>query len=251
MLGSNGEILLSDFGIAFVTQNTPSSRTPGFTGTLSYTAPERFQGYAYSASDQYALGVIVYEWLAGERPFRGSPEQIVQQHLYTVPPSLSKKFPDISSDIEYVVFKSLEKDPRRRFASMKDFADAMYQAVYPSPSLPALESQVLEDSRVKVYDNIVKFFSFDILASISLSIIMLLCGIMPNSIILVSGVCLLILPIISAFTQKYWSIRITAVVIGVLSGIIGILVHSIEVLLVIQISLLIYCTVVAYLLKFF
>ena len=251
LLGSNGEILLSDFGIAFVTQNTPSSRTPGFTGTLSYTAPERFQGYAYSASDQYALGVIVYEWLAGERPFRGSPEQIVQQHLYTVPPSLSKKFPDISSDIEYVVFKSLEKDPRRRFASMKDFADAMYQAVYPSPSLPALESQVLEDSRVKVYDNIVKFFSFDILASISLSIIMLLCGIMPNSIILVSGVCLLILPIISAFTQKYWSIRITAVVIGVLSGIIGILVHSIEVLLVIQISLLIYCTVVAYLLKFF
>ncbi len=80
---------------------------------------------------------------------------------------------------------------------------------------------------------------------------MLLCGIMPNSIILVSGVCLLILPIISAFAQKYWSIRITAIVIGVLSGIIGILVHSIEVLLVIQISLLIYCTVVAYLLKFF
>ena len=155
LLGSNGEILLSDFGIAFVTQNTPSSRTPGFTGTLSYTAPERFQGYAYSASDQYALGVIVYEWLAGERPFRGSPEQIVQQHLYTVPPSLNKKFPDISSDIEYVVFKSLEKDPRRRFASIQDFADAMYQAVYPSPSLPAPESQVLEDNRVKVYDNIV------------------------------------------------------------------------------------------------
>jgi serine/threonine protein kinase len=103
-----------------------------FTGTLAYTAPERFQGFAYPASDQYALGIVVYEWLAGERPFHGSPVQIARQHLYTPPPLLSTRFPDISPDVEYVVHRLLEKDPRRRFASVQEFADALHQAVYPS-----------------------------------------------------------------------------------------------------------------------
>ena len=88
LLGINGEILLSDFGIAFVARHASPASIHDFTGSFSYTAPERFQGFAIPASDQYALGVVVYEWLAGERPFRGSPEQIIRQHLYNSPPSL-------------------------------------------------------------------------------------------------------------------------------------------------------------------
>ncbi len=247
----NGEILPSDFGIAVVAQSDSSSMMQAFTGTLSYTAPERFQGYAYSASDQYALGVVVYEWLAGERPYRGSPARIVQQQMYALPPPLSMRFPDISSDVEYVVFKALEKDPRRRFASVQDFADALKQAAYPSSSLPELRPQALEDSKLKVYENIVKFFSYDVLASILLSIILYVCGMMPNSVILVFGMCLLTLPILSAFAQKNWPMRITAIGTAILSGIVGFLTHSLPILSVLQMSLLIFCSVVAYLLKFF
>lgn len=132
LLGRNGEVLLSDFGIAVVARNASFTGLRDFTGTLAYTAPERFRGFAYPASDQYALGVVVYEWLAGERPFHGSPAQIARQHLYTPPPLLSTRFPDISPDIEYVVHRLLEKDPRRRFAGVQEFADALHQTVYPS-----------------------------------------------------------------------------------------------------------------------
>ena len=132
LLGRNGEILLSDFGIAVVAQKAFFTRMQGFTGTLSYTAPERFHGYVYQASDQYALGVVIYEWLMGERPFRGSHAQIVRQLMYVAPPPMHTKFPDISYNIEQVVLRSLEKDPRRRFASVQDFVDALNHAVYPS-----------------------------------------------------------------------------------------------------------------------
>ncbi len=134
LLGRNGELLLSDFGIAVVAHKASFKRMQDFTGTLSYTAPERFQGNAYPASDQYALGVMVYEWLTGERPFRGSPAQIIRQHMYAAPPPLSAKFPDISPNVEQVVLKSLEKDPRGRFASVQDFAVALKRAAYPTSS---------------------------------------------------------------------------------------------------------------------
>jgi serine/threonine protein kinase len=251
LLGRNGEILLSDFGIAIVAQRATPTSMHDFTGSFSYTAPERFQGYAFPASDQYALGVVVYEWLTGERPFRGSPEQIIRQHLYISPPPLRVRFPDIPLEIEHVLFKSLKKDPRGRYASVQDFADALNQAVYPPSSLPEVKSQVQEENNIKVYDNIGKFFLYDVLATITLSIILYVCGMMPNSIIQVFGACLLILPIISAIAQKNWYMRIIAVFIAILSGIVGILAHSIQVLSVIQLSLLIYCSVVASLLKIF
>lgn len=251
LLGKNGEILLSDFGIAVVAQRASPASIHDFTGSFSYTAPERFQGFASPASDQYALGVVVYEWLTGERPFRGSPEQIIRQHLYSSPPSLRSKFPDIPTEVENVVFKSLEKDPSRRFGNIQEFANALKQAVYPPSSLPEARPQVQEDKKIAVYDNISKFFLSDVLASITLSVLLYVWGMMPNVIIQVFGACLLILPIISALAQKSRFMRIIAVLIAILSGIIGILAHSIQALSVIQLSLLIYCSVVASLLKFF
>src|SRR5437667_3125840 len=65
------QLLLSDFGIAAMVHSTASMKTLESAGTPHYMAPEQFQGRPCPQSDQYALAIIVYEWLTGERPFQG------------------------------------------------------------------------------------------------------------------------------------------------------------------------------------
>src|SRR5438876_794475 len=100
----------------------------GIAGTAAYIAPEQIQGKALPASDQYALGAIVYEWLTGVLPFQGSPIEIYGQHLHATPPSLHEKIPTIPAAVEKVVLTALAKDPSQRFAHIEDFALALEQA---------------------------------------------------------------------------------------------------------------------------
>lgn len=128
LLGPNNEIWLSDFGITSVAHSTHSLDTEKPGGTVPYMAPEQLQGKARPASDQYALGVIVYEWLCGERPFSGTATEIAMQHFLAPPPSLHEKMPTISRDVEHVVMTALTKDPAARWASVQAFATALEQA---------------------------------------------------------------------------------------------------------------------------
>ncbi|HZR44344.1 MAG TPA: serine/threonine-protein kinase, partial [Ktedonobacteraceae bacterium] len=70
LLGDNGELLLSDFGIALFTQNSRYQSSQDMLDTIAYMAPEQIRGRPEQASDQYALAVMVYEWLCGKLPFR-------------------------------------------------------------------------------------------------------------------------------------------------------------------------------------
>jgi hypothetical protein len=91
-------------------------------------APEQFQGKPQRASDQYALGLVVYEWLAGERPFHGSFAELGMQHMHAMPAPLREKVPTLSKAIEEVVVRALAKDPQNRFPTIQDFAHALEQA---------------------------------------------------------------------------------------------------------------------------
>src|SRR5437867_6297050 len=68
LLGRREEVLLSDFGLAALAHTSASLSTQEVIGTLTYMAPEQIEGHPRPASDQYALGVVVYEWLCGSRP---------------------------------------------------------------------------------------------------------------------------------------------------------------------------------------
>ncbi len=128
LIGERGEALLSDFGIATVAQSSRYEGTQEVAGTVAYMAPEQVQGKPRAASDQYALGVVIYEWLTGERPFQGSFSEVASQHVLAPPPPLREKLPGIAPALEEVVMVALAKDPKARFASVQAFANAFEQA---------------------------------------------------------------------------------------------------------------------------
>src|SRR5579859_2474535 len=128
LLDQQGQVLLGDFGLALILSQSTEYAPAALEGSLAYMAPEQFRGKPGMASDQYALGVIVYEWLSGMRPFHGTIAELCHAHLYATPPSLSQQLPSISPLVEQVVLTALAKDPARRFADVQTFAAALARA---------------------------------------------------------------------------------------------------------------------------
>ena len=128
LLGRKGEILLSDFGIALAAQSSRYQSTQDVVGTVAYMSPEQIQGKPRPASDQYSLGIVVYEWLSGDRPFHGSFTELCTQHMFASPPPLREKVPSIHPLVEQVVSMALAKEAKQRFGSVQAFANALDQA---------------------------------------------------------------------------------------------------------------------------
>jgi serine/threonine protein kinase len=128
LLGSKNEVLLSDFGIASIAHSTSSLSTQAYSGIAHYSAPEQISGKPRPASDQYVLGVVVYEWLTGTRPFTGDVTQLIYQHISASPSPLREKVPTLSPDVEQVVMTALAKEPKERFGNVQAFAHALEQA---------------------------------------------------------------------------------------------------------------------------
>jgi len=133
LLGRTNALLLSDGGLAVLTQQHLQQRTAQ---AASYLAPEQLDGQPLFASDQYALGVIVYEWLTGDLPFQGSFDEVVTQHRSVTPVPLHQKVPSLASSVSQVVLKALAKDPQLRFASVQAFAEELELACHSMQSLP-------------------------------------------------------------------------------------------------------------------
>jgi serine/threonine protein kinase len=127
LVGDSGELLLADFGIAKLLTSS-SNMTNTLAGTLAYMAPEQFMGRPGPASDQYALGIMVYEWLAGRFPFQGTVAEVTGQHLKSPPPLLRQFNPAISPEVEGVALTALKKEPVQRFRNVQAFANALRQA---------------------------------------------------------------------------------------------------------------------------
>src|SRR2546422_77696 len=133
LLSSHDQVLLSDFGLVMLAPQQLSSQATepmekSLVGTMSYLAPEQLRGRAQPASDQYALGVVVYEWLCGKPPFQGPFLEVAVKLVSSSPPSLREQVPELSPAIEEVVLQALAKEPEQRFASVQDFATTLERA---------------------------------------------------------------------------------------------------------------------------
>jgi serine/threonine protein kinase len=141
LIGRHQEIVLSDFGIAVVAQSTLTQLTQELTGTAAYMAPEQIQGHARPASDQYALGIVTYEWLSGTTPFTGTFTELTFKHVMAPVPPLRAQVPGLPPAVEQVILTALAKDPAQRFRSVRAFAAALEQAS--STAAPLLSPQAL------------------------------------------------------------------------------------------------------------
>jgi serine/threonine protein kinase len=128
LLGQRNQILLSDFGIATISESSRLTSIQDIAGTASYMSPEQFKGLPRRASDQYSLAIVVYEWLSGSCPFRGTITEIASQHLYASPPLLRQLSPLLPQHVEEVISIALAKEPEQRFSSVRSFANALEQA---------------------------------------------------------------------------------------------------------------------------
>jgi eukaryotic-like serine/threonine-protein kinase len=130
LIGPQHQIMLSDFGTAVVAESMGYRRQKiqEFEGTILYAAPEQIRGKPRISSDQYALGIVIYEWLTGSWPFYGTVEEIASQHTLTSPAPLSQKVPTLPLAVEQVVLKALAKDPYERFESIQALAKALERA---------------------------------------------------------------------------------------------------------------------------
>ena len=146
LVADDGTIQLSDFGIAKISELASLASLHQVVGTPAYTAPEQGEGKACPASDQYALAVVVYEWLTGQRPFQGDPLAVMLHHRIDVPPSLRSICPSVSPEVEQVIFTALAKTPPDRFPSITHFAQALHTALQ-GDAVPTLSSPNLDLSQ--------------------------------------------------------------------------------------------------------
>ncbi|MCC7208416.1 MAG: serine/threonine protein kinase, partial [Anaerolineae bacterium] len=142
LLDKDGNAFLTDFGIAkLLNESTGFTRTGMIMGTPSYMAPELWSGQpADTRTDNYALGVILFEMLTGTSPFLGdTPYRIMHMHIYEPPPAASAQNKALPPAVDEVLHKALAKEPDSRFVSAGQLA-AAFRAVATGAPVPAVPS---------------------------------------------------------------------------------------------------------------
>ncbi len=127
LLTPDGDVKLSDFGIARLFGNTRMTSDGGVLGTAEYMAPEQADGRVVTdRCDQYSLGGVLYALLAGRPPFRAKTlVEMLQMQRYAEPEAVTKYAPQTPEELARIVHQMLEKDPQKRFANTSILARAL------------------------------------------------------------------------------------------------------------------------------
>ncbi len=130
MVGNDGWVYVTDFGIAKRDDGQGLTQAGTVIGTPAYMSPEQFNGQEITgAADQYSLGIVAYEMLAGRTPFDApSLGEVMRGHLLDAPPPLRTLRVDLPMAVAEVVNRMLAKEPSQRFPSLADAVTALEDA---------------------------------------------------------------------------------------------------------------------------
>ena len=131
LLSDDHYAYLADFGLAKSMDGRDNvTHTGVLMGTPEYMAPELADGHASISSDLYALGILLYQMVTGQLPFTGdTPLAVYMRQMHEIPVPPSRLNPAITTDVDQVILRALDKDPRRRFQTPDDLAQAYLQAI--------------------------------------------------------------------------------------------------------------------------
>ncbi len=132
-LGEADVIKVLDFGIAKILDSSSAATASRIAGTTAYMAPEQILGEQIDRrTDIYALGVMLFQMLAGQLPFGGTKEALRQHHLSTVPRKLDEVRPDLPEQLSAVIQKALAKKPEERQPTALELHEQFTKAVKPT-----------------------------------------------------------------------------------------------------------------------
>lgn len=125
MIQDDGQVKITDFGIAMALNSTQLTQTNSVMGSVHYLPPEQASGKGSTIkSDIYSLGIIFYELLTGKLPFKGdNAVEIALKHMRDPIPSLKEDNPNIPQSIENTILKATAKNPKNRYDDAKSMHD--------------------------------------------------------------------------------------------------------------------------------
>lgn len=247
LLGGEYQVLVSDFGISVAASPEDVLTKVSRVGTVSYMAPEQIRGQVCPASDQYALGVMMYEWLSGKHLFQGTTREVARRHIDTEPEPLHIHIPDIAPAVEQVVLKALAKRPEDRFGSVQELAFAFEQACKEANEAYDLTTKITDvntesllpvvngndealdqtvDGKQTMLVKGLRLLACDLF--IGMGVLMTLFGLhLPLfSLQLLLWLTLLSAPMIWTWSMKWWRACTFAVLSFAVSALVGLLVHG-------------------------
>jgi serine/threonine-protein kinase len=127
---NNQRLVVIDFGFASLEGGAGITQQGFVVGSLSYMAPERLAGSdpVDERSDLYAMGIVLYELIAGRVPFHGDDSQVASGHLDEEVPPLATLVADVPAALDRVLAKAVQKRPGDRYRSAQEMADALKTA---------------------------------------------------------------------------------------------------------------------------
>ncbi len=131
MIKDDGQIKITDFGIAMALNSTQLTQTNSVMGSVHYLPPEQASGKGCTIkSDIYSMGIIFYELLSGSLPFRGdNAVEIALKHMREPLPSLREDNPSIPQSIENIIKKATAKNPKNRYDSARSMHEDLLTAL--------------------------------------------------------------------------------------------------------------------------
>ena len=131
MIKDDGQIKITDFGIAMALNSTQLTQTNSVMGSVHYLPPEQASGKGCTIkSDIYSMGIIFYELLSGSLPFRGdNAVEIALKHMRDPLPSLREDNPAIPQSIENIIRKATAKNPKNRYEDARSMHEDLLTAL--------------------------------------------------------------------------------------------------------------------------